>query len=90
MYAQKEWIINFVTQKLYVYLLDKACLILKSLFRKIHLSAFERDVPVCHQDQVLCLFIYFLNYTHDLCGLGVWMEHSRAGWFLLSDVWDLS
>ena len=38
-------------------LLDKAYLILKFLFIKIDLSAFERDVSVCHQDQVL-YFVY--------------------------------
>lgn len=39
-------------------LLDKAYLILKFLFKKIHLSAFERWT-VCHQIRCFILFVFW-------------------------------
>ena len=50
MYPQKEWIIKFLDSKAeHISIRLK----LKSLFKKIDLSAFERNGSVCHQDQVL-------------------------------------
>ena len=57
----------------YELLLDKAYFILKFLFKKIDLSAFERDGPLCHQDQVL-YFICFLGVR----SCGNFLRNSRT------------